>query len=142
MTGYKTFENYYHINGDIAMEKRQSRRFNVFFNSGFCSWNVKYTGFVGNLSENGLYMRISSTEPGINFHKLPELDLKLKLSSEEMLNLICRLVWMYEIPHKSSANESAYNLGMKILGPFPEYQVFYEDLAMKSLNECINRYLH
>ncbi len=141
MTGDKTFGNYYIINGDIAMEKRQSRRFNVYFNSGFCSWNVKFTGFVGNLSENGLYMRISSSDTALNFHKLSELDLKLKLSSEEMLNLICRLVWMYEIPHKYSANASAYNLGLKILGPFPEYQAFYENLAMENLNECINRCL-
>ncbi len=123
------------------MEKRKSRRFNVYFNSRFCSWNLKYAGFVGNISENGLYMRISSNEPGINLHKLPEFDLKLKLPNEETLDLICRLVWMYEIPHKYSANASAYNLGLKILGPFPEYKGFYESLAMKNLNECINRCL-
>ena len=121
------------------MEKRQSRRFNVFFNSGFCLWNMKYTGFVGNLSENGLYMRISSTDPALNFHELSELDLILQLPRDEILNLNCRIVWSYEIPHKYSANESSYNLGMMILGPFPEYRVFYEDLAMESLNECITR---
>jgi hypothetical protein len=96
---------------------------------------------VGNLSDNGLYMRLSSADPGINFYKPSEFDLKLKLKRGEILNLICRLVWTYEIPNKNSADKSAYNLGMKILGPFPEYQIFYEDMAMKRLNERINGYL-
>jgi len=126
----------------MGMERRKSRRFNVFFNTGLVSGSESYAGFAGNLSENGLYMRISSADSKIIFSNNTVHDLRLMILPDEALDICCRLVWSYEIPKDNLTGKSAYNLGMEILTPLPKYNDFYGNLAVENLNEYIKRYFH
>ena len=125
----------------MDMERRQSRRLNVFFNTGIISGNENYSGFTGNISENGLYVRISSAHSSIIFVERTRMDLKLKLHMHEELDLYCRLVWSYELPLYNSKGKSAYNMGMKILALSSNYKNFYRNLAVENLKEHIRRSL-
>lgn len=124
------------------MEKRQSKRLNVFFNTGIIFGDMKYDGFVGNISENGLYARISSAASQKVLPCQEAFDLRLRLPDDEIFWIKCNLVWSYEIEKRGSDCESAYNMGLKIVSPLPEYSIFYEKLLMKSLNENLKRYLY
>lgn len=119
------------------MEKRNSRRYIVFIAGVIISGDKSYAGVVGNISENGMYVRIKSADAGINFAPGTISDLKIKLPSEETLNLRCRLVWSYEILPVKSSGKSAYNLGMEIKSPSQEYRKFYIETAMGKINDQI-----
>ncbi len=123
------------------MEKRQSNRFNVYFNADMISGNAVYNGFVGNISENGLYARISSADSRITFPDFADFGLRLKLPDKESLNLSCRLIWSTEMLPRNTGCESAYNMGFEILGPVSEYSAFHENMLMESFNERLKQYL-
>lgn len=123
------------------MEKRQSNRFNVYFNADIISGNAVYNGFVGNLSENGLYARISSADSRMVFPDFADFILRLRLPDKESLNLLCRLIWASEILLNNTDSESAYNMGFEILGPVSEYRAFHENMLMENFNERLKQYL-
>lgn len=123
------------------MEKRQSSRFNVYFNADIVSGNAVYNGFVGNLSENGLYVRISSADSRIVFPDFADYGLRLRLPEKELLNLSCRLIWSNAVPLRNTDRGSAYNMGFEILGPIPEYSAFHENMLMENFNERLKQYL-
>jgi hypothetical protein len=117
------------------MKRRISRRLNGFFKAEIISNDTSFSGFIGNFSENGIYMRISSANAGISFAPGTVFDLKFRLPSEKILNLRCKLVWVYEIPLGSQPGRSAYNMGMEIINPLPAYMDFYKDLVIKDLKK-------
>ncbi|MEN8263487.1 MAG: PilZ domain-containing protein [Nitrospirota bacterium] len=123
------------------MEKRQSNRFNVYFNADIISEKAVFNGFVGNLSENGLYARISAADSRIVFPDFADFCLRLRLPDKEYLNLLCRLIWSSEILLKNTYCESAYNMGFEILSPVPEYSAFHENMLMENFNERLKQYL-
>ncbi len=120
------------------MEKRYSRRFNVFLKAALLSAGACYEGFVGNISENGMYVRIRRADAGINFTPEMTFDLSLILPSEETLNLRCRPVWAYEIPIINQPGRSAYNLGLEVINPVSGYKDLYKNVAMENFNHHIN----
>ena len=120
-------------------ERRKSRRFNVFLNAGIISDNTFYKGFAGNLSVNGLYVRISSAKSSIMFADRINVYLRPLSDRDGELDLYCRRIWSYEIPQDSSKGISAYNMGMKILDLSDDYNTFYRNLAVENLNEYIKR---
>lgn len=121
-------------------ERRRSRRFNVFINAGIISENIFYTGFAGNLSADGLYVRISSAKSSIMFADRINLYLKTLPDRDRELDLYCRLIWSYEIPQCNSKGKSAYNMGMKILEFSEVYHTFYRNLAVENLNKYLKRF--
>ncbi len=123
------------------MEKRKSNRFNVYFNIDLFSEKGTFNGFVGNISENGVYVRISSADSRIVFPDSADYDLMLRLSEEEPLNLSCRLIWSNAVLLGNTDCESAYNMGFEILGPVPEYSAFHEKMLMENFNERLKQYL-
>ncbi len=123
------------------MEKRQSSRFNVYFNADIVTGNAVYNGFVGNLSENGLYARISFADSRIVFSDFSDFILRLRLPDKESLNLLCRLIWSSEILLKNTDCESAYNMGFEIFGSLLEYSAFHENMLMENFNERLKQYL-
>lgn len=119
------------------MGKRRSRRIHVFFKADLLSDGVSYEGFIGNISEEGAYVRVRAAAK-INFIHGTIFDLKFNPASEEMPNLRCRLIWSYEIPLVNQPGKSAYNLGLEIIDPSQGYIDFYNNVAMKNLNDQIN----
>ncbi len=118
------------------MGKRHSKRFNVFFNAVLISsGDVSYAGFIGNFSGTGMYMIVPSANPKINFTPGTIFNLKLKLPSEETLNLHCSLVWAYEIPLSNPVGKSAYNMGVEIIDPAQKYKEFHRNFVMKNLKD-------
>lgn len=125
--GGSTYELFTIKNKDMG--KRHSRRFNVFLNAVLISDDVSYAGFIGNLSETGVYMRIKSANAKIDFKPGTKIEVKLELLFEETLNLNCRLVWAYELPLDFSAGKSAYNMGIEIIDLNLTYKKFYKYLT-------------
>ncbi len=123
------------------MEKRRSNRFNVYFNADMISGKVVYKGFVGNISENGLYARISSADSRIVFHNFADYVLRLRLPEKEPLNLSCRLIWSNAVLLRKTDCGSAYGMGFEILGSVPEYSAFHENMLMENFNERLKQYL-
>jgi hypothetical protein len=117
--------------------KRRSKRYVVFFDAEIISGNKCYEGVIGNISENGVYMRIKHVNARINFTPGTTFDLKMKPRSDETLNLRCRLIYAYEIPLVTSPGKFAYNLGMEIIEPLPGYMELYINAVMKKLNDQI-----
>ena len=120
------------------MAKRRSRRFNVYLKAALLSGSVSHEAFVGNISEDGIYVRIRSAGAGIDFTLETAFDCNLILTSEETINLRCRLIWAYEIPIINQPGRSAYNLGLEILYQIPGYNDFYRNVMMKNLNDQLN----
>lgn len=120
------------------MAKRRSRRFNVYLNAALSSGSVSHEAFIGNISEDGIYVRIRSAGAGIDFTPETAFDCNLILPSEETLNLRCRLIWAYEIPVINQPGRAAYNLGLEVLNQFPEYKDFYKNVMMKNLYDQLN----
>jgi hypothetical protein len=121
------------------MEKRESRRYTVFIDAVIISDGNSYRGVIGNISEKGMYVRIKSAGSGIAFTPGTIFNLEFTSHSEETLNLHCRLTWSYEISSVKLPGKSAYNLGFEITAACPEYMEFYENAAIKKLNEQIDR---
>ncbi len=117
------------------MGKRHSRRVTVFFNAVLISDDASYAGFIGYISETGMYIWVPSASAKINFTHGATFNLKLKLPSEGILSLHCRLVWAYEIPLSTQVGKSAYNMGVEIIDPFQKYKEFHGNFAMKSLKD-------
>ncbi|MBI5408466.1 MAG: PilZ domain-containing protein [Nitrospirae bacterium] len=120
------------------MEKRRTRRLNVFFKIALSSGSVSYAGFIGNISEKGAYIRVRSADARIIFTPGTIYDLRLDSSPEEMPDLRCRVIWSYEIPLANQPGKSAYNLGVEIIEPSQEYKDIYSNTAMKNLDDQIN----
>ena len=123
------------------MEKRKSNRFNVYFNTDIISGKVVFNGFVGNISENGLYVRMSTADSTIVFHDFADYGLRLRLPDKELLNLSCSLKWSSEILLRNTDCGSAYRMGFEILGPVQEYSAFHDNMLMESFNERLKQYL-
>ncbi len=120
------------------MERRRSTRYRVFLDAEIISGSESYDGVIGNISENGVYIRIKAVAARINFTPGTILDVKFKLPSEETITLSCRLVYAYEIPLVRSLGKFAYNLGLEIVDPLPEFIKLYETVVVKKLNDQIN----
>ncbi len=120
------------------MGERRSRRFNLYLKAALLSASVSNEAFIGNISENGMYVRIRSAGAGIAFVPETAVDIIIILPSDETLNLRCRLVWAYEIPIMNQPGRAAYNLGVEILNQIPAYREFYENIMMKNLNDQLN----
>ena len=123
------------------MEKRRSNRFNVYFNAIIISGKAEYNGFVGNISKNGLYARISSVDSNITLSGFNDFIVRLRLQDNEALHLTCRLIWSSEILFKKSNCQSAVNTGFNILGPVPEYRAFYDKMLVECFNERFKQFL-
>ncbi len=122
------------------MERRLSKRYLVFFDAVINSGSTRYEGVIGNISETGIYMRIKHVNDRITFTPGTIFDLKMKLKTDETLDLRCRLVYAYEIPLVTSGGNFAYNLGMEIIEPSPGYSDLYLNVAMKKLNDQLKSF--
>ncbi len=106
------------------MEKRRTKRITYRLKAERISGNIKSAVFIENLSENGIYMITTSAKTKINFTPDTPVELKLKLSSGETINLHCRVIWSHKIPPDHLAN----SVGMEIIDPPLKYKKFLKTL--------------
>jgi len=111
------------------MERRRSVRQHVFLNAALKFGDTTYTGVAGNISKEGIYICIKQSNAKIQFPIGTAFEMKLELPSEDILTLICKLVWAYEMPCDISAGRSAYNMGIEIIERDLTYDKFYDYLT-------------
>ncbi len=99
------------------MAKRRSRRIVITFDAEFSLEENNYTGVIENISEEGICMRFLSSTTPIEFTPGTELELNIKSSPEETMNLHCVIRWSISI----SPDRLSGSAGMEIINPPPEY---------------------
>jgi hypothetical protein len=100
------------------MERRSSSRIVTTFNAEFSLEEYNYTGVIENISEDGICMRFLSSSTPIEFTPGTELELNIKSSPEETMNLRCVIKWSKSI----SPDRLSGSAGMEIINPPPEYE--------------------
>ena len=105
------------------MERRRSKRVTISLDAERISCTKNCSVFIENLSESGIYM---ITAPVKNNDYVPgtEIDLKLKLSNGETINLNCNVKWAYD----NSPEDLTNNVGLEILDPPQKYIEFIKTL--------------
>jgi hypothetical protein len=99
------------------MEKRRSRRIVTTLDAEFSLDGSNYTGVIENISKEGIYMRFLSSTAPIEFTPGTELELNIKPSPEETMNLHCVIRWSKSI----SPDRLSGSAGMEIINPPSEY---------------------
>ena len=99
------------------MERRRSRRIVTTLDAEFSLEENNYTGVIENISEEGICMRFLSSSTPIEFTPGTELELNIKSSPEETMNLHCEIKWSQSI----SPDRLSGSAGMEIINPPEEY---------------------
>jgi hypothetical protein len=81
---------------------------------------------IENVSEDGIYAKITSMERIDNFKADKKVNLKFRLSSGQFLRLTCEEKWS----KRNISNSMIEQIGLKIINPPQEYNYFYN--AVKS----------
>ena len=76
---------------------------------------VSYPGFIGNMSEDGVHMKITSAKNTEDLAPGAITDLRFRIPSGETLSLLCRIKWL----SKSAEGNVTCCAGMAILD-FPD----------------------
>jgi hypothetical protein len=114
------------------MERRRAERKTVNLETELVSGGKSFAGVIGNVSENGVYVKTSFTNTAIDFLPTRTLELIFRISSEETMHLYCEIIWLYskKIQHPRLENESVLenDIGMDIKNSPQEYENFLENL--------------
>jgi hypothetical protein len=105
------------------MERRRSKRLTVNLKAERISCTKDCSVFIENISEDGIYM-ITAPAKNKSYEPGSELDLKLKLSSGEIINLNCNVKWVYE----NSPEDLTNSVGLEIKAPPEKYKEFLKML--------------
>jgi hypothetical protein len=107
------------------MEKRRSKRIKVNLKAERISGDEKYGVFIENISEKGIHMITTPSNMHKKYTPGTDIDLKLRLSSGETLNLHCKVIWAYlNVP----PNGLTDSIGLEIIAPPPKYIEFVKAL--------------
>ncbi len=92
------------------MEIRRSRRVVVSIEAELILDGTTWSGFIGNMSEDGLYMRMppSGSTPGISLD-MP-VTLQFQLPSGDGITLQCKVQWI----NRQSSKDFINSIGMEI----------------------------
>ncbi len=107
-----------------AIQRRQSKRIMVSLIAEIILDGASYVGFIENISERGLHMRIGPMNKPLDFTPGQTLKLKLRLPTQEILNPDCNIKWFYKTPPHGLID----SLGIEILNPHPKYKAFLQTL--------------
>jgi hypothetical protein len=113
------------------MERRRVARKDVSLETEFVSGGKNYTGVIGNISEDGAYIKTNITETAIDFLPATIIELKFSVSSEKTINLLCEIIWLYskKIQHpRLEGHALENNIGIEIKNSPPEYEKFVMNL--------------
>jgi hypothetical protein len=108
-------------------EKRRSRRKNVSIRGEIILDDMRCSGNIENISENGIYMEIES-ETALNrsCRFIPGTELRIHFQSPagELLKLHCKVIWSY----KSEPEGLTEKIGMEVIFPPPGFVEMYKGL--------------
>lgn len=86
--------------------------------------NFSYSGFIGNLTEDSIYMITFPSYSPVRLAPGTMLQLKLALPSKESICLQCRVAWSYKTPRHGLTQ----SIGLDIIDSFPNYRDLLNDL--------------
>ena len=113
------------------MERRLSQRIPVTLDAHVSSGGKTYTGFIENVSKEGVeYLMVSSIEASKDFKPEKIIELYFQIPSGETLNLNCEVQWLL----RASPNDKTLTLGMKIIDPPTKYKEFINSLNIVSVD--------
>ncbi len=121
------------------MAQRNSRRINVFICADLAIMRRSYHGFLGNISERGMYMRISSTQESMKFAHGARVTVTL-IVQKEKTDFLCRVVWTNEVCERNQLLNSTCSLGLEIIDSQDRYMEFYHYLAANGIKEYLELY--
>lgn len=108
------------------MDRRHFKRMSVILHGKIIVKNTDYLVFIRNLSEKGIFVRISPNKTIANLIPESTHKLKIKISSEEVLILHGKIKWIHL--DKTSSNFFMNNMGLEIINQPSEYKTFVEIL--------------
>jgi hypothetical protein len=100
--------------------KRFSDRISADFKAKLISNNTRYVGVVNNFSEEGICVTADQNDKKSFSFPGATLEVELPLSSGEVINLLCKVIW--------SKKAVTNNLGLEILEKPFEYESFFKSL--------------
>lgn len=107
------------------MDQRRSKRKQIELKAERISGDAHSAVFIENMSETGIYMITAPSRNSVSFSPGMQVRLKLQLSSEETIDINCKVIWSYQkMPPEGSTN----GVGMEIINPPPEYRRFVQTL--------------
>ncbi len=106
------------------MERRHSKRIIVNLKAELISGSVSYAGFIGNLSEDGIYLITDPTKTPVDFTPGTPLEVKFEPLTGETLCLNCMVKWSYKTPPHGLAN----SIGLEIIDTPLKYKEFLKTL--------------
>jgi hypothetical protein len=113
------------VEGDMTnMKKRVQKRVPVRLECELISGNVNYPAFIENISKDGLFLRIAYLNEKTNITPGKQLKLKIRITSGEILNVLCSEVWS----EKNAPGSQIQISGMKIIDPPEKYREFLSSL--------------
>jgi hypothetical protein len=107
------------------MEKRRHERRTAHLNAEFISSGLSYTGFIENISDEGMFMTTDPTKTAIDFTPAIPRTLKFQLPSGNTLKIQCDVRWFYM---KTSTHGLIFTMGIKIINPPSQYIDFIKTL--------------
>jgi len=112
------------------MERRHPQRIIFNLNVELISNGKSYTGFIENLTENGIGVTTTPIESAIDFVPGTIVELKLRLPSEEIIALSCEIIWLHS--YKLRSFRIVNTIGTKIIiSPSLKYKEFLKTLSIQ-----------
>ncbi|MEN8265216.1 MAG: PilZ domain-containing protein [Nitrospirota bacterium] len=113
------------------MERRSSQRIVVTLDAELILNDTSFAGVIENISKEGLYIKILPSEKLIEFISGTKIEIKIQLSSGEILNLHCMVIRSEKILPDSLTSY----VGMEIIDPPSEYEDFLKEQKYINLYE-------
>lgn len=105
-------------------ESRESERIPVKLEAELLYNHATCFAYIENISDRGLYVKITCIERLSDFVPDTEVSVKFQLPAGESLNLTCMERWS----KKNISNSMIEQIGMEIIDPPEEYDSFYETM--------------
>lgn len=106
------------------MERRRYKRKTIRLNAESITGDNNFSVFIENVSESGISMITAPSNIPKDFTPNQTINLKLKLSAGEILNLMCKVAWS----HRTAPRSLEFSVGLEIIKPSEEYIKFVRTL--------------
>ena len=99
------------------MEMRRHKRAIVSLQAEIIANDKRYATSIENLSDEGAYIVMATSQPSLNFSADTHLELRFRMPSGEKISLQCKVKWSYQTPPHGYTN----SVGLEIIEKPPEY---------------------
>ncbi len=109
------------------MSRRTCQRIPIHLEAKFVSDKASYMGSIENISESGIYAKITCME---NFTPDTKAHIKFQIPDGQPLDLECKRAWS----KKDMSDNVTEHIGMEIINPPQEYNYFYDKVKLGKLD--------